>query len=278
MTMNIQQWLQQATSVLQEISDTADIEARLCCQQVLGVELGFLYSRPDHVISTEQQQALDNILQRRLQQEPLAYILGSWCFWDLELDVDESTLIPRADTERLIEQILALELPQKAQVLDLGTGTGAIALTLAKQRPQWQLLAADYLAEAVALARRNAERLAINNCRVIQSDWFSEVPQQPFDLIVSNPPYIAADDPHLASLKFEPKSALIAEDNGLADIRHICQQAPAYLATNGWLWLEHGHDQAEAVKQILQDVGFTKVSSHKDYGDNWRISGGFWQH
>ena len=219
---------------------------------------------------------LTQALSRRLQGEPLAYITGRWWFWDLELEVAPCTLIPRPDTELLVEQALALSLAVDAQVLDLGTGTGAIALALAKARPQWQVQAVDMNPAAVALAQRNADRLGLTRCRIRQSDWFSALSLQKFALIVSNPPYIDAQDPHLqqGDVRFEPASALVAPDAGLADLRHICAQAPAHLAPGGWLWLEHGYDQASAVRQLLIAAGFSQVQSRRDYGGQWRISGG----
>jgi release factor glutamine methyltransferase len=161
-------------------------------------------------------------------------------------------------------------------VLDLGTGTGAIALSLAKAKADWQLAAVDFNPDAVALAHRNQQRLQLANCQICQSDWFSALAGQRFDLIVSNPPYIDAEDPHLqqGDVKFEPLSALVALAAGLADLQHICQHAPAFLTASGWLWLEHGYQQAEAVQQLLQAAGFTEVSSRRDYAGQWRISGG----
>lgn len=226
-------------------------------------------------------QRLDGALKRRALGEPLAYITGRWWFWDLELEVAPCTLIPRPDTELLVEQALELSLPAGPAgrtVLDLGTGTGAIALTLAKQRPAWQVTALDVQQEAVALAERNRLRLQIDNCRVLRSDWYSAVAGQRFSLIVSNPPYIDAADPHLqqGDVRFEPASALVAPDAGLADIRDIVQGAVAHLLPGGWLWLEHGHQQHQAVQQLLQQTGFAGVRSRRDYGGNWRISGGHW--
>jgi release factor glutamine methyltransferase len=183
-------------------------------------------------------------------------------------------LIPRPDTELLVEKALALSLPTAAKVLDLGTGTGAIALALACNRPLWQIIATDNVAAAVALAGRNARRLVAKNCTVLQSDWFSALHNQQFDLIVSNPPYIEVDDAHLPALKHEPLSALVATDQGLADLATICRQAPGHLTAAGWLWLEHGYNQAAAVRQLLTAAGFQQVQSFKDYGGNWRISGG----
>ncbi|WP_333608096.1 peptide chain release factor N(5)-glutamine methyltransferase [Arsukibacterium sp.] len=271
---SLQHFLKQLSADLAVVSDTPQHEAKLLLSHVLNVSHSYFYSHPEQQLLSTQLTVAQSLLSRRLQGEPLAYILGYWCFWSLQLEVSACTLIPRPDTEILVEQALQLSLPASARVLDLGTGTGAIALALASSRPDWQVLAVDLLPEAVALAARNAQRLGLQNCQVQQSSWFSRLGGQQFELIVSNPPYIEPDDAHLAALQFEPLSALVSTEQGLADIRHICQQAPAFLTANGWLWLEHGYNQAEQVRQCLTDAGFSLVGSMKDYGDNWRISGG----
>lgn len=272
--MTLAQWLQQATRQLSDISVLAADDARLLLCHQLNVSSSYLYSHGDVKLSDADLQTLNQLLSRAVQDEPIAYIIGSWPFWNIELEVAPCTLIPRPDTELLVEQALALPLPATARVLDLGTGSGAIALALACNKPSWQVTAAEKITAAVELARRNARRLAANNCTVVQSDWFDAVAGQQFELIVSNPPYIEPDDPHLAALRHEPVSALVAAEQGLADLAAICQQAPAYLTRQGWLWLEHGYNQADAVQQLLTAAGFSQVQSRKDYGGNWRISGG----
>ncbi|MBZ9610125.1 peptide chain release factor N(5)-glutamine methyltransferase [Rheinheimera maricola] len=267
-------WQKQAQQQLSAVSQTADIEARLCLCHVLSVSNSYLYSYPERELTATEQTALGTLLTARLQGHPLAYLFGYWHFFDLQLEVSPSTLIPRPDTELLVEQVLSLPLPANAKVLDLGTGTGAIALALAHNKPQWQLTAVDYISEAVKLAERNRSRLNISNCAVLHSNWFAALAEQRFDLIVSNPPYIDPADNHLAALRYEPITALTATEHGLADIRHIVQQAPGYLNQHGWLYLEHGYDQADAVRELLQGVGFAQVCSKRDYGNNWRISGG----
>lgn len=270
------QWQKQAQQQFAALSQTPDIDARLCLCHVLQVNNSYLYSYPERQLTDSELSRLNAIIDKRLQGQPLAYLFGHWHFFDLTLAVAPSTLIPRPDTEILVEKALSLTLPANAKVLDLGSGTGAIALALAHNRPDWQLTAVDYIPEAVALAEQNRNALNLSNCRVLQSNWFSGLAAARFDLIVSNPPYIDPVDPHLAALTFEPLSALIAPDNGLADIKHIVASAGRYLTPNGWLWLEHGYDQADAVTQLLQQAGFSQVSSVRDYGDNWRISGGCW--
>jgi len=279
---SLTQWLQQAAALLTPLLETGPVpadakqEARRILLEVLDINATTLMLYPERKLTQAQLVLLEPVLTRRLTGEPLAHILGYWYFWDFKLAVAPCALIPRPDTELLVEQSLALPLPAKAKVLDLGTGTGAIALALAKEKPNWILTGVDLQPDAVALAKQNVQQLALANCQIKQSSWFDALVDQRFDLIVSNPPYIDAQDPHLAlgDVRFEPDSALVAPEQGLADIRHICTQAPQFLTPSGWLWLEHGYQQAEAVQQILTEAGFTSVQSVKDYGDQWRISGG----
>lgn len=272
--MQLQQWQQQTAAALAAVSDNPLHETRLLLCQVLNCSNSYLFTYPERVLQQAELTALASMLARRLNGEPLAYIFGQWHFFGLDLAVAPCTLIPRPDTEILVEQALSLPLAPASRVLDLGTGTGAIALALAANRPDWQLTGVDLQPEAVALAQRNAAHLGLNNVRILQSSWFSALATQQFSLIVSNPPYIEPADPHLQALSHEPISALVAEQNGLADLQHIIAKAPAYLLPDGWLWLEHGYNQAESVRALLLASGFSQVSSVKDYGNQWRISGG----
>ena len=217
-------------------------------------------------------------LARREQGEPVAYITGRRGFWSLDLAVDAATLIPRADTETLVEWALEL-LPRgvHAQALDLGTGSGAIALALKAERPRCVVSAVDRSPAALAVARGNGERLGLP-VRFIESDWYARLAGERFDVIVANPPYIAEGDPHLVQgdLRFEPASALVAPEQGLGDLRHIIDGARAHLFRDGWLLLEHGHDQGRHVREILQEHGFAEVVSRRDLGGNERCSGGRW--
>lgn len=272
--MQLRQWQQNTAACLAAVSDEPIQEARLMLCRVLECSNSYLYTYPDKLLTPAQLAQLAVLLKRRMQGEPLAYIFGSWHFFGLELAVAPCTLIPRPDTEILVEQALSLALPAGSQVLDLGTGTGAIALALAKHRPDWQVSAVDLNLDAVALAKHNAAKLHLTNVTVQQSSWFSSLAAQQFSLIVSNPPYIEPADPHLQALAFEPLSALVAADNGMADLKHIITAAPAFLLPGGWLWLEHGYDQAEAVQALLTANGYSQIQSKKDYGQQWRISGG----
>ena len=215
----------------------------------------------------------DAALQRRLRGEPLAYITGHQEFYGLDLHVDARVLCPRADTETLVDWALEL-LPPAARVLDLGTGSGAIALALQHQRPDVHVHARDFSADALAVARGNAQRLGLQ-VAFSQGSWLDGVTGA-FDAIVSNPPYIAAADPHLAVLAHEPLQALASGADGLDDLRAIIRQSPACLTPGGWLLLEHGYDQAQAVCALLQDAGFADVQSRSDLAGIARCSGGRW--
>ncbi len=222
-------------------------------------------------LSRDQQTQFQQGLARLLDNEPLAYVTGWQAFHGLELQVTPDVLVPRADTETLVDWALALGLPQ-ARVLDLGTGSGAIALALKHQRPDWSVHAVDQSAQALAVAQANAKRLHLE-VSMTPSDWFNQV-QGRFDLIVSNPPYIARGDPHLPALVHEPQSALISGPKGLDDLQTIISKAPDYLNPQAWLLLEHGYDQAPAVRELLRQNGFTEVQSRNDLAGIARCSGG----
>jgi len=253
------------------------IEVQCLLQHVLGVQRAYLLAYPERMLSEAQQDAFDALLQRRLCGEPIAHLLGAREFFGLNLKVTPATLIPRPDTELIVE--LALNRIPQAQpyrVLDMGTGSGTIALAIAKNKPNVEVVAVDASQEALSVAIENARRLDIPNVRFMQSDWFSALNGQRFDLIASNPPYIASDDIHLSQgdLRFEPLSALVSGVDGLEDIRRIISAAPQYLASNGSLLLEHGYDQAGLVRDLLTQRGFVEVFSEKDISGIERVTGG----
>ncbi|KJK01212.1 SAM-dependent methyltransferase [Pseudomonas sp. 21] len=259
-------------------SPSARLDAELLLAAALGKPRSFLRTWPERVVSREAHDLFDRYLARRVAGEPVAYILGRQGFWSLDLEVAPHTLIPRPDTELLVETALALLPASPSRVLDLGTGTGAIALALACERLSWQVLGVDRIPEAVALAERNRERLRLANVAFRASHWFSAVEGERFSLIVSNPPYIPSTDPHLkqGDVRFEPSSALISGQDGLDDIRLIIDQAPNHLENGGWLMLEHGFDQPDAVRDLLLSRGFSAVESRRDLGGHERISLGRW--
>ncbi len=269
--------LERARAVFADRHAQALLDAQVLLAHVLDKDLAWLYAHPEYRPGEAQQRAFDALVTRRRDGEPVAHLTGRREFWSLPLAVDASTLVPRPDTELLVETALALGLPQAARVLDLGCGGGALALALASERPCWSITATERSADALALARRNAAALGLNTVDFVLGDWFAPLPTDArFDLIVSNPPYIASDDPHLAQgdLRFEPRSALVSGADGLDDIRAIIAGAPDHLQSGGWLWLEHGHDQAAAVGRLLEDAAYDCISHRRDLAAHVRCTGG----
>ena len=260
--------------------DDAKIDARALLSAVVNKPLSYLSTWPEKHLSAEQSELMFSFIERRLKGEPVAYITGKREFWSLEFFVAPCTLIPRADTETLVEAVLDnnADAANDLSVLDLGTGTGAIALALASEQPNWQIEALDFNDEAVLLANHNAKHLQLSQVKIYQSDWFSAVANDKrFDVIVSNPPYIDENDTHLTEgdLRFEPKSALVANGNGLSDIKHIIDISRQHLAVNGQLYLEHGFEQHLQVQQLLSDYGFKQIKTFTDFGGNPRITMGY---
>ncbi|MEG3128213.1 peptide chain release factor N(5)-glutamine methyltransferase [Pantoea cypripedii] len=271
--MDIRHWLRQAVTTLSG-GDSPKRDAEILLAFVTGKSRSWLVAFDDAQLDDTQLQQLDALLARRARGEPVAHLVGEREFWSLPLRVSDVTLIPRPDTEVLVEQALAHLPATAANILDLGTGTGAIALALASERPDCQVIGSDRVAAAVALAQDNAQRLHIANATFFLSHWFSNLPPQRFDLIVSNPPYIDAADEHLqqGDVRFEPLSALVADDAGLADLRVIIASAPDWLLPGGWLVLEHGWQQGEAVRTLLVQHGYQGVNTVDDYGGNPRVT------
>ena len=259
--------------------ESAAIDARVLVKHVCDVNDTYLFTYPEKPLSEPQQVLLDEVLNRRAEGEPVAYIVGYRDFWDLRLFVSPATLIPRPETELLVETALAKCSQTSIRACDLGAGTGAIALALAKEQPNWQLTGVDLVDEAVALAQRNATHLGLSNVTFMQSSWFAALSGKTFELIVSNPPYVEPDSPYLqqGDLRFEPDSALTAANNGMADIAHIVSLAPDFLAIDGWLMIEHGHAQAESVQQLLTERGFNHIESVYDIQNHPRVTLGQWQ-
>ena len=273
----VRELLARARAQLDEMTPEPSLDAEVLLAHALGRERSWLYAWPEHRPETGQETEFEDLVRRRAEGHPVAHLTGEREFWSLRLQVTADTLVPRPETELLVETALGLDLPAAADVLDLGTGTGAIALALAHERPGWRLTAVDRSAAAIAVAEQNRRRLGFDELLLLQGDWFSPLTaDRRFDLIVSNPPYVAQGDAYLerGDLPFEPLQALVSGDDGLDAIRHIAARAPAYLKPGGWLWLEHGYDQAEAVRALLRHQGFTAVTGHRDLAGHDRVSGG----
>lgn len=281
--MNYQQWLHSAALFLTENLNNdpylnAKVDVHLILQSITGKSKSQILAFSETELDEQTLEKLTALLQRRATGEPMAYILGETDFWSLNLEVSTDTLIPRPDTEVLVEQAL-MRIPQKEQVaiLDLGTGTGAIALALAdelkKRGQKSRVLGVDLMPNAVALAQRNALRNQLPQVEFCQSSWFDNVAEK-FDLIVSNPPYIDPQDAHLTQgdVRFEPLTALVSDEEGYKDLRHIIEQAPNYLHSSGWLLLEHGWQQGEKVRSFFANNLWEMVATVKDYGDNERVT------
>jgi release factor glutamine methyltransferase len=281
MNLSIQEALADHSKALQAVlniaSSTARIEVQCLLQAVLRVNRAYLITHPEQRLTAHQQEQYRALFERRLQGEPIAYLLGEREFFGLNFKVTPATLIPRPDTELLVE--LALQRIPKlgnCRVLDMGTGSGAIALSIAQVRPDAAVVAVDASEAALQVAQQNQRELAINNAEFLFSDWFSSLVKVKFDVIVSNPPYVAANDEHLTQgdVRCEPLSALASGKDGLRDIRRISAQAMQHLNAQGWLMFEHGYDQAEQVREILQQAGFQQVFSARDLSGIERVTGG----
>lgn len=278
MAHTLEQAIAAGADLLALSSESAKLDAQVLLLHILQKPRSYLFTWPEHALSDEQQSQFNVFIQRRLKGEPVAHITGLREFWSLSLEVNATTLIPRPDTETLVEQALEIALPATAKVLDLGTGTGAIALALGSEMPNWQITAVDRVSDAVALATRNQQRLAINNVYVKQSNWFSELHGEKFNLIVTNPPYIESSDIHLnqGDVRFEPLSALVADDCGMSDIKQIITQSRDYLSSNGYLLIEHGFEQGEAVRHFFEKMAFVNIKTVKDLGNNDRVTLALW--
>lgn len=261
-------WLKQHKQQLKRI----DLELLLCA--ALKKNRSWLFAHDDETLTESQLAWLQQAVNEAQLGKPIALITGHKSFWTFDLAVNQHTLVPRPETELIIE--LALQLPNKPQqILDLGTGTGAIALALASELPDAEVLAVDFSREALAMAQKNGEFLKAANVTWLESNWFQRVNQRlSFDLIVSNPPYIDPDDTHLKDLTYEPHSALVADDHGLADLKHIIQHAFDVLKPEGHLFLEHGWDQGKAVRELLILRGYQHVATHQDLAGKDRVSVG----
>lgn len=257
---------------LQGKSDSAALDVRLLLCHTLQIDELVLFREPQEAVSEAEATHFRELILRRESGEPVAYLLGHQAFYGAEFVVTPATLIPRPDTELLIDITLEqLPAEQSLSLVDLGTGSGVIAITLARLRPNWQLLATDCSAEALAVARQNAERQQVTNIRFQQANWLVGI-HEAFDAILSNPPYIAAGDPHLTDLHYEPASALVADDNGMADYQALIPQAKERLKPNGLLAVEHGATQATALNHLLVNAGYCHIHCYNDLANLPRLT------
>ena len=277
--MRIADGLRRARARLPE-SDSAGLDAELLLCSVLRCDRARLYARPEQGLSQTQMALFDERIERRAEGRPVAHLLGKKEFWSLELSVSRDTLIPRPETELLVERALEL-LPAGCarEVLDAGTGSGAIAIAIAKERPASRIIAVDNSPAALAMARQNIAAHGLRQIKLIRADWLAFKHERQYDLIVGNPPYIAADDPHLkrGDLRFEPRAALVAGQDGLAAIRQLVSGAAPHLKPGGWLLLEHGWRQGRAVRALFKAARFGRVGTLRDHNRQERVTCGQWQ-
>ena len=267
--------LPRTVSAALAVSGLVPLESKLLLAHVLGRDRAWLAAHGDAPLDSAHARTYDALVRRRAAGEPIAYITGRREFFGLDFEITPDVLIPRPETELLVDLALRwLTAEAPARVLDLGCGSGAVALAIAHQRPSASVHGTDVSPQAVALARRNAQRLAIPNASFLESDWFERVPRERFALIVGNPPYVAGNDPHLdeGDVRFEPKEALVSGSDGLYALRAIVAGAPAYLGSGAYLALEHGHDQASAVRSLLRAAALREVASERDLSGIERVS------
>lgn len=271
--VSIEKALSDATTRLRKVSDAARLEAELLLARAIDMPRSFLFAHPEDALDVGAIQRLESTLTRRLDGEPMAYITGFREFWSMELVVSPATLIPRPETELVVDIVLR-DVPRKAewQILDLGTGSGAIALALARERQLSQVTATDVSADALAVARQNANRLSIPNIEFLEGNWTEPVAGRSFNIIAANPPYVASGDAALESLRSEPLSALAAGTDGLDAIRILAKECPSIIADGGLLVLEHGADQKEAVADVLSSYGWQSIQCYDDYSGLPRVT------
>ena len=276
--IDIRSALEQALLTLDKAHFDARFEAELLLGHLLGKNRAYLFAHPEKTLTDEQWSNYQALIKNRAQGTPIAYLTGQREFWSLPLKVSPDTLIPRHETELLVE--LALKnLPNEPnlKILDLGTGSGAIALALASERPDWQISACDASVHALEIAQENAKQLQISNVHFYLSDWFDSLPNTHYHAIISNPPYISENDPHLlqGDVRFEPLRALVSSQEGLADLQYIITSSYERLVPNGLLLLEHGYDQKFSIRAILNKLGYCNVCCWQDIAGNDRVSGGW---
>ena len=264
-----------ASEKLKYSSETPRLDAEILLAHILNLTRAQLFTCSDNLLTLEQQQLFEHLIERRYQGEPIAYLIGYREFWSHQFIVTSATLIPRPETELLIELVLdKFSTNENLNLLDLGTGSGAIALSIGLERKQWNIVATDISQDALSVARLNAKQLEANNVSFILTNWYQALNQQRFNIIISNPPYIASDDPHLQQkeLQFEPTGALVAANHGMLDLHTIISQAPYYLLKEGWVLVEHGYNQATEVQKIFEANGFVQIKTYLDLAGQSRVT------
>ena len=264
---------------LRSVSPTPRLDAEVLVMHVCGLSRSGLIARGNVALTSDRRQRLDELLARRTQGEPVAYLTGTREFWSMEFTVTPATLIPRPETEALVEKALG-RIPENAEwkIADLGAGSGAMALALAKERPRCRIIATDILPAALEVARSNAGKFGLTNIEFREGDWFNPLAGETLDMIVSNPPYVRADDPHLrqVDLRHEPVTALVSGADGLDAILHIALHAQEFLKAGGWLMFEHGWDEAVAVGELLRQYGYSDMVYHQDLAGHARVAACRW--
>ncbi|MEB8433837.1 peptide chain release factor N(5)-glutamine methyltransferase [Cocleimonas sp. KMM 6892] len=274
--ITIQRVLSKARKELEGVSDSAALDAELLLAHCLNKSRTYCHTWPEHELTETELTCFEDAITRRKDDYPVAYILGKKSFWTFDVEVTPDVLIPRPETELLVETAIEKLVDIKnPRILDLGTGSGIIALAIASERPDASIMACDFSVKALAVAERNAKNLKLDHqIEFLHSNWFSEIaPDLTFDLVISNPPYIEPNDPHLEqTIRHEPYSALVAKENGLKDIKNIIKNCKQYLTSSGWLLLEHGYDQHEKTQEYLAISEFVEIESRKDLAGNTRIT------
>lgn len=277
--MSIRDILQKAVQALEQGSESPRLDAEVLLAHVLGKSRSYLYAWPEQDLTDEEYAVYQKLVQQRIIGKPVAFLTGKQEFWSMPLKVTPDTLIPRPETEKLVE--IALELLKdrpRANILDLGTGSGAIALALARERPDWDISASDKSLAALQIAKENALLSEVKHVKFFHSDWFTKLPEKQYDAILSNPPYVAENDPHLqqGDVRFEPRTALVGGKDGLRDLRYLIITSRDYLLPGGLLLLEHGYDQKSALASILYDAGYKAVQCWQDWQGNDRVTTAVW--
>ena len=271
--ITIEKTLADAAEKLAEVSDSPRLDAETLLAWVLDAPRNHLFTHPEEELNDESAREFSDALARRHQGEPVAYITGSKEFWSLLLKVNRDTLVPRPETETLVEQaLLLIPRDRPCRILDLGTGSGAIAIAIASERPNCEIVATDASRDALEVAKENAKQHGLDNIRFVEGSWTEPVADKSFDFVVSNPPYVRVGDPALDELRYEPRSALAAGPDGLDAIRRIAEDAGNILAANGTLFLEHGADQQNAVADVLRQNGWTGMECSNDLAGRPRVT------